>query len=218
MQGSNYHLLVHGFLAVRFDTTSTGKRVLCVSANNGCGAERELVFPRIPVCRFCVLKGTRRTHSSFAISFRLNKRATVDARNIKSKFSKHKVDLLAQVSNSDDGAVGPNKVAAIQDAPVLPDQTSLPNIIGKVGYHTRFIKNFAEIFVLLYLPTSRTAHFYRNDSIQEAFGELRRQVSSPSELSFPDFEQPFIVETATSLVTVDTAVSEKKENGKLHPG
>lgn len=88
--------------------------------------------------------------------------------------------------------------------------------MGLAGYYGRFIKNFAELFAVLYRTTSRAANFCWNEGMQKAFDELKLKLTTAPVLALPDFEQQFIVGTDTSSVAVGAVWSEKKEDDRLH--
>ena len=53
--------------------------------------------------------------------------------------------------------------------------------------------------------------------MQKAFEGLKVKLNSPSVLAFPDFDQPFFVETDASSVVVGAVLAQRKEEKRVHP-
>ena len=53
--------------------------------------------------------------------------------------------------------------------------------------------------------------------MQKAFEELKKKLTSPPVLTFPDFEKSFVVETDASSVAVGAVLAQRNEDRKCHP-
>lgn len=79
----------------------------------------------------------------------------------------------------------------IRDAPTLTNHTNLRSLLDIPGYYHRLISPFATITALLYKSTFKHVPFASS-------GDMKSAMTPPSVLSFPDFENPFMVETNAS--------------------
>lgn len=64
---------------------------------------------------------------------------------------------------------------------------------------------------------SRTANFYRNDRMEDTYYESIINLITAPLFSFLNFAQLFIAKTDGSSVLVGALLSQKKEDGKIHP-
>lgn len=87
----------------------------------------------------------------------------------KCEFAKNKVDLFGHIVISDSVAADPKNVVAIRNSPASFYQTSLQSFFVIAGYYQRFIKKVAVISALPYAATSKTASFYWNQRVKDAF-------------------------------------------------
>ena len=76
---------------------------------------------------------------------------------------------------------------------------------------------FAEIAAPLHEATSRKKAFRWNADREAAFDKLKTALVTPPLLEYPDFEQPFVVETDASKVALGAVLAQKKEDGMVHP-
>lgn len=53
--------------------------------------------------------------------------------------------------------------------------------------------------------------------MEVAFQDLKRKLTTPPLLAFPDFDLPFIVETDASCLSLGAVLAQKKEDDKIHP-
>ena len=135
----------------------------------------------------------------------------------KCSFAQAKIKLLGQVVDKRGISVDLSKVEVIRNAPTPTTTTELRSFQGLAGYYRRFICKFADIAAVVHAATSGNGRLKWTEELQEAFGELRFKLTSPPVLAYPDFEEPFAVETDSSSVSVGAVLAHKKENGKIHP-
>ncbi len=135
----------------------------------------------------------------------------------KCEFLKSRVALLGHVVERGGVKADESKVAAIQDAPIPENVTQLRGFLGLAGYYRRFIKLFAQIAKSLNAATSKKRKFLWTPEIQIAFDTLKTRLTSPPVLTFPDFDEPFVVETDASSSAVGAVLAQRKEDGLVHP-
>ena len=82
------------------------------------------------------------------------------------------------------------------------------------GYYRRFVFGFEEIAAPLHEARSRKKAFSWNENRQAAFDQLKTALVTPPVLAYPDFEQPFVVETDASNIAVGAVFAQTKEDGR----
>ena len=85
--------------------------------------------------------------------------------------------------------------------------------MGLASYYHRFVKNFAAIAKPLYQLTEKTARFTWTDKAQAAFEELRHHLVTAPTLTYPDYQQPFILDTDASDVGIGAILSQSQKDG-----
>lgn len=104
----------------------------------------------------------------------------------------------------------------MKEAPTPKNKTGVRSFLGLAGYYRHFIRNFARISAPLNPITSPNTPFKWTDEAQAAFESLKESLTTTQVLTYPDFDQPFIVETDASSAAVGAVIAQKKE-GRVHP-
>jgi hypothetical protein len=120
----------------------------------------------------------------------------------KCAFCKREVDFLGHVMSADGIKVDPRKTEAVQQWPVPQDVQQVRMFLGLAGYYRKFVQGFARIAAPLTELTKQTpgSSFADRWGAAElsAFEELKRALSAPPVLLFPDFSKPFVLYTDSS--------------------
>ena len=132
-------------------------------------------------------------------------------------FAQSRVHLLGHQVDAEGIRVDEEKIMAIRNAATPTTKTELRSFLGLAGYYRRFIKGFAEISSVLHAATSGKGNISFTKEMEDAFRTLKQKLTSPAVLDFPDFNQPFIVETDASCLSLGAVLAQKKEDGKVHP-
>ena len=116
--------------------------------------------------------------------------------NLKLKFSKclffRKQLLYLGHTISEKGImVNQDKCEAIQKFEPPTDKKSLRAFLGLSGFYRSFIKNYASIAAPLSDLLKENRAFIWGTSQEDAFNELKRRLTQPPVLAFPDFSKPF---------------------------
>lgn len=131
----------------------------------------------------------------------------------KCEFAISAVKLLGHVVDNGGVHVDVEKVEAIKKVPVPTTTTELRSFLGLAGYYRRFVKGFVEISAALHAENSGNKKFHSTKEMKIAFETLKKSLTSPPVLAFPDFDSPFVIETDASSVAMGAVLVENKEDG-----
>ena len=104
--------------------------------------------------------------------------------------------------------------------PVPKNVKDLRSFLGLASYYSRFIQNFARIAEPLYTLLRKGVEFTWDEGRQKALDAIKERLTTAPVLSYPDFTQPFILETDASYAGLGAILTqEKMEDGHLrsHP-
>ena len=125
--------------------------------------------------------------------------------------------MLGHIVDGDGIHDNPSTTSQVVGAPVPTTKTELRSFLGLASCYRRFMKDFAKIAAPLHAATTPKWKFQWDGEMQEAFIELKKKLCSPPVLTYPEFNKSFVVETDASEYSVGAVLSQKDENGKLHP-
>lgn len=144
-------------------------------------------------------------------------RANLKLKIKKCSFAQNSLKLLGHIVSEAGIKVDPQKTKQVADAPEPTSKTELRSFLGLASYYRRFIKDFAKIASCLHAATTPKGSFAWTEDMRAAFGELKRKLCEPPVLAYPDFTKPFIVETDASSYSVGAVLSQRDQNGNIHP-
>ena len=108
---------------------------------------------------------------------------------------------------------------SITQCPPPDTYTKVKSFVGLVDHYRHFIKGFAKIAAPLYNLTSgnnkdkKSEHVDLSPEAREAFDRLKAACLQAPILSFPDFTEPFLLETDTSGRGLGAVLSQKQADG-----
>ncbi|BHF72263.1 hypothetical protein SprV_0401532700 [Sparganum proliferum] len=135
-------------------------------------------------------------------------------------FLKNSVPFLGHIVSTEGFKTDPAKTEQIR---LWPQPTSFSKLCGFLGlssYYRRFIQHFAHIAAPLNRLTSKQNAFHGSDECERSVEELKRRLTSPPLLAFPDiFESapPFILDSDASDVAIGAVLSQQQPDGLEHP-
>ena len=135
----------------------------------------------------------------------------------KCTFARRKALYLGHIISENGIEVDPDKVEKVREYPVPGNLKTLQQFLGLASYYRRFISNFSKIANPLHCLTRKDAPFIWSDSCQESFDMLKKMLTSTPVLTFPNFQQPFILETDASGLGLGAVLAQKQEDGSIHP-
>ena len=80
--------------------------------------------------------------------------------------------------------------------------------LGMCSYYRRFVKDFARIVAPLFNLIKKEEKFVWTDHHEEAFNLMRKALTSPPILIYPNFEQPFYLQTDASNWAIGSVLSQ----------
>ena len=129
-------------------------------------------------------------------------------------FLRREVEYLGHVISENGVSTDPAKVERIIKWPAPKNVRELRSFLGLASYYRRFIKNFATIAAPLHRLTEKNKPFYWNESCQEAFLDLKRQLTNPPILAYPRFEEKFILDTDASDAGIGSVLSQFQDGNE----
>jgi hypothetical protein len=112
-----------------------------------------------------------------------------------------------------------HKVNALSNREFPKTRKELVNFLGAVNFYRDFIPKFSGISSILYKMAQSPSKFNSKKSsvdAQNAFELLKQALVSSPILTYPDFRQPFIVQSDASNVAIGAVIGQLK-GGKFHP-
>ena len=97
------------------------------------------------------------------------------------------------------------------------NKRDLKGFLGLAGFYRNFIAIFAEISQPLNKLTNDHIEFTWNDECEESFSKIKKLLSTYPVLAFPNIGEPFFIEVDASDHAVGGVLSQRDENGDIHP-
>ncbi len=124
------------------------------------------------------------------------------------------VEPLGQIVDKNGVHVDDQNEEKLSDAVPLTMRWELRSFLSLTSYYRRFIPGFAKIAKPLTDKISDKVKFVWSEEIQTAFEELNVNLTSAPVLSYPDYENLFIVCTDASSRAVGAFLFEADENSR----
>ena len=150
----------------------------------------------------------------------------------KSFFFQMEISFLGHILSAKGISPNPKKVDKVRDWPVPKTSKEVHSFIGLASYYRRFIPNFAKwskpLNALIMPPAhqakvhcgemkkSELTEFVWSKECQEGFDALKHALTTAPVLAYPDYTQPFILETDASLKGLGAVLSQKGKDGEVH--
>ena len=115
------------------------------------------------------------------------------AKRSKCTFACSEVEYLGHVISGNGVKTNPKKTVAMLEWPIPKIVKALRRFLGLTGYYRKFIRNYSLIATPLIDLLKKDA-FEWIAQADQAFHNLKKDVSQPLVLALPDFSQSFLVE------------------------
>ena len=111
----------------------------------------------------------------------------------------------------------PGKIKAVKEWQTLNTRRCLQQFLGFANFYRRFIRNYSRIAAPLTKITLLKQPFKWVSAVEDAFCLLKTRFSTHPILVQPDRRKQFVVEVDASETGVGAVLSQRAEDGKLHP-
>ncbi|QRW11207.1 Retrotransposable element Tf2 protein [Ceratobasidium sp. AG-Ba] len=135
----------------------------------------------------------------------------------KCEFFVKKVIFLGLVITPEGISMEEEKIKAIMEWGAPRKIKEVQAFLGFVNFYRRFIAEFSKIARPLHDSTKKDTKFEWTQECQQAFEEIKKRVSQDPVLIHPDPDKPFILETDASGIAIGAILSQRGEDGYLHP-
>ncbi|QRW08587.1 Retrotransposable element Tf2 protein [Ceratobasidium sp. AG-Ba] len=139
------------------------------------------------------------------------------AKLAKCEFFVKKVIFLGLVITPEGISMEEEKIKAIMEWGAPRKIKEVQAFLGFVNFYRRFIAEFSKIARPLHDLTKKDTRFEWSQECQQAFEEIKKRVSQDPVLIHPDPDKPFILETNASGIAIGAILSQRGEDGYLHP-
>ena len=115
----------------------------------------------------------------------------------------------------------PENVDKVRDWPVPKTSKEVHSFISLASYYRRFIPNFAKwskplnALIMPQPHQAKVCHGVWSKECQEGFYALKHALTTAPVLAYPDYTQPFILETDASLKVLGAVLSQKGKDGEV---
>lgn len=131
----------------------------------------------------------------------------------KCSFAKKEIKYLGHVVNGRGIHPNPETIETITSYPVPKNLKSLRAFLGTSGYYRRFCRDYSKIAKPLYDLTKKGVDFIWSEECQRAFDQLKKTLSSPPLLGYPQYDKPFRLYTDASSFSIG-AILCQMQNGE----
>ncbi|TMD69294.1 MAG: DDE-type integrase/transposase/recombinase [Chloroflexi bacterium] len=135
----------------------------------------------------------------------------------KSQFHKEEVEFLGHIIGVNGIRIDPRKVKAILEWPQPKTLSELQQFLGLANYYRRFIKHYSKRAAPLHRYTNKGVPFIWNEEAEEAFQLLKKAFTEAPVLMIFDPEKEIYMGTDASDYASGAHISQKDDQGKLHP-
>ena len=142
----------------------------------------------------------------------------------KCHFFKPRIEFLGHFVSSEGIETDPEKIAKVRNWPTPTSHDELRSFLAFAGYYRRFVKDYSRItrpLSALLRPTSTKKGIKRvvpewrwSSNEQEVFDQLKRILSEPPILAYPNFELPFELHTDASTKALGAVLYQEQDKGK----
>ncbi|CAF3794553.1 unnamed protein product [Rotaria sordida] len=129
----------------------------------------------------------------------------------KCHFCKTHLKYLGHIVSKEGIQPDPDQLRAVREYPVPTKLKAVRSFLGLTSYYRRFIKNYATIAepLLALTRNSDSKSFQWTQACQDAFELLRQRLIEAPIISYPRFDQPFILQLDASDVGISAILAQK---------
>lgn len=113
--------------------------------------------------------------------------------------------------------VSPNKVRAVLEAPSPKNVSELRSFLGMINYYSKFLPNLSSTLHPLHLLLRVGQHWKWTESCEQAFQEVKRQLTEAPVLVHYDPRLPLVLAADASAYGVGAVLSHRQPDGTDKP-
>ena len=126
-------------------------------------------------------------------------------------FGKKRIKFLGHYVSEKGIKPMPEKCAAIQKFPTPTRVKDIRSFLGLTGYYRKFIKDFSKIAGPLIHLTKKDEPFAWSAECENAFQTLKNLLTTPPILAYPNYQDPYILQTDASGEALGMILSQVQE-------
>ena len=135
----------------------------------------------------------------------------------KCHFARTELEYLGHTITREGLKTNTRLVEAVRDFPVPKAVHDVRRFLGMASYYRRFIYNFARIAAPLHYLTKKDSQWLWTPRCESAFKDLKERLVTAPVLSYPSFNQEYILETDASIQGLGAVLSQLQSDDKPHP-
>ena len=140
--------------------------------------------------------------------FKRLRKANLKIQPDKCEFLRKEVAYLGHLVTENGVKPNPSKIECIQEFPEPKSPKDIKSFLGLAGYYRRFIPNFAKISKPLTKLLQKDVAFLFDSECRNSFKELKQALISDPILTYPNFEEPFLLTTDASGFAIGAVLSQ----------
>jgi hypothetical protein len=135
----------------------------------------------------------------------------------KCKFHQTMVEYLGIIVSDKGFSLDKLKIQAVQEWPMPTTVKQVQLFLGFANFVQRFVANFSQIVHPLHNLVKKEFKWQWTDKEEEVFRELQRSIMNAPVIIHADPSKPYFLETDASRVALGSVLSQRQEDGRLHP-
>jgi hypothetical protein len=135
----------------------------------------------------------------------------------KCEFFMREVSFLGHVINADGLHVQQHKVQAVAAWPVPTTRKEVKAFLGLTGYYRKFVAGYSRVALPLTELTKNSQRFEWGAEQQQAFDQLKAQLTSAPVLAHPDPTRQYVLHTDASGFAIAAVLSQQQQDGTTRP-
>ena len=135
-------------------------------------------------------------------------------KNSKCEFMKPEVEFVGHLINKDGLRPQPEKVKAINNAPVPTNVSELKSFLGLLNFYGKYIRNLSDILAPLHVLLQKDKSWHWGVEQQAAFTASKQALTSKQLLVHYDPSKPLILICDASPVGVGAILAQKEDDGE----
>ncbi|CEL63398.1 hypothetical protein RSOLAG1IB_12654 [Rhizoctonia solani AG-1 IB] len=135
----------------------------------------------------------------------------------KCKFHRTRVEYLGIIVSDKGFSLDKLKIQAVQEWPTPTTVKQVQSFLGFANFVRRFVANFSQIARPLHNLVKKETKWQWTGKEEHAFRELQRAIINTPVIVHANPSKPYFLETNASGAALGSVLSQRQEDGRLHP-